>query len=850
MTVRVKENKIQELERRLELWKNFVNLVGKKYPHYDLTSESYWLKTIEKIKNIVGKLESGEEDSRKRELIKNIFISGNSLIAAGKHVGVFKGFINGTSEEKLNEFVNIIISVKNSTKFNNEWINRTYELIYEFNKDGVEGFGKSALKNHLCNIFGELYGKLHIEKEPIMNTCSRKFLKEFYEFEERNYNEFKEAFEMLNQKYKKIVGKLSEFPNEFINLEIDIMFNFFDKVKVWLLAPGESARYLKEFYENKRIYIGWGKIGDLCNIQNLDADIIRNLIIEKYEYKRGPTSAHKMLLHFYNMNIGDIVVLRRKNSEVVGICNVIEKYEYLDDHTVPDDYNHSRKVKFIWYNQEGVKFNLLIKENQEDTLKKFDWNSFAKIFETILNKNNDNENSKCDNEGETIPKELKEKISKILDKKGQLILYGVPGTGKTYLANNYIKEKTNNDKNKYEFTTFHQSYSYEDFIEGFRPKNDDNGYISYKVEDGIFKKMCILAIWEVLKNKKYFINNNDIDFNEVIEKFKEKYPSGSTLYTLKQNKPFNIIKYTDNTITVKPGDKKYPITYSDLKKMLDCEMNGGTIKYGPYENTHATMLIDKNGKLFDRVIGGRSPYGCAIYHELKKLMKLNNDKYEKIKQKVIIDAIKNGGLTKEDFQNAPKYYLIIDEINRGNISNILGELITLLEKDKRLTEKNEIITTLPYSKEPFAVPPNLYIIGTMNTADRSIALLDIALRRRFGFMEIEPDYKALQDKNIEGINLAKLLEELNKKIVKSIDKDHRIGHSYFLKVENIEDLKFVWYYEVIPLLEEYFYGNTNELKKVIGDFVGDYGLIKELDENKFIEALNNIISNSQGEGND
>jgi len=231
-------------------------------------------------------------------------------------------------------------------------------------------------------------------------------------------------------------------------------------------------------------------------------------------------------------------------------------------------------------------------------------------------------------------------------------------------------------------------------------------------------------------------------------------------------------------------------------------------------------------------------------------MKLNNDKYEKIKQKVIIDAIKNGGLTKEDFQNAPKYYLIIDEINRGNISNILGELITLLEKDKRLTEKNEIITTLPYSKEPFAVPPNLYIIGTMNTADRSIALLDIALRIRFGFMEIEPDYKALQDKNIEGINLAKLLEELNKKIVKSIDKDHRIGHSYFLKVENIEDLKFVWYYEVIPLLEEYFYGNTNELKKVIGDFVGDYGLIKELDENKFIEALNNIISNSQGEGND
>jgi 5-methylcytosine-specific restriction protein B len=293
--------------------------------------------------------------------------------------------------------------------------------------------------------------------------------------------------------------------------------------------------------------------------------------------------------------------------------------------------------------------------------------------------------------------------------------------------------------------------------------------------------------------------------------------------------------------------------------MLYCEINGGKLK----ESDGRIILIDKNGNKVGHTISGRISYGCAIYNELKELAgigkyednniniknikpkpeKLKNLNYEKIKQDVI-NAIENRELTKKDFHDAPKHYLIIDEINRGNISNILGELITLLEKDKRLGEDNEIITTLPYSKEPFAVPPNLHIIGTMNTADRSIALLDIALRRRFGFMEIEPNYKALQDKNIKGVNLAKLLETLNKKIVKSIDKDHRIGHSYFLKVENIEDLKFVWYYEIIPLLEEYFYGDFEGLKKVIGDFIKDGEINKGLDGDEFITALNGIIENS------
>jgi len=727
MSVRVKENRIPELEKRLKLWKGFVNLAGKKYPHYDLTSESNWIKVIEKVKNIVEKLETGEED--KRELLKKLFIYQDedirwTLIFAGRFIGVFRGFINNAPEEKLKEFVNIVIDVKNSNQFKDEWINKTYELI----KSEYPQAENLPLRGHLSNIFGELYGKLHIEEnEPIMNGCSQNFLNQFYEFEGHNYNEFKETFEMLKQKYLEIVGKLSEFPDEFINLEIDLMFNFFNSVRLYEIYNEESLESLRS-----------------------------------------------------DLKPGDIVIIRR-DSKVVEILS-------LDN----DDGNWA----CIWQGN----------------------------IDTPIN----------------IPLKLEKTIDKILEQKGQVILYGVPGTGKTWLANEYIKKKIkensdgvdvedirlrNNEdwnsfaemfrkilenknishKNKYGFTTFHQSYAYEEFIEGFRPKTKDNGNenIMYEVEDGIFKKMCILAIYEALK-----VNSlNNIEFN---------------------------------------------IDFNDIED------------------------VDEK-----------------IYKKIKEIV------IEKLKEhKKSKNVFKS-----EDFKNAPKYYLIIDEINRGNISNILGELITLLEMDKRLTGKNEIIVTLPYSRDPFAVPPNLYIIGTMNTADRSIALLDIALRRRFGFIEIEPEEELLRkDKLLENwrkickdndneyqkveneLNelfnklgsdefLKNLLKSLNKRIVKLKDKDHRIGHSYFLKVKDIEDLKFVWFYEIIPLLEEYFYDDWDNLKEILGEYKEnnrniEYGFVEEekvdnkpiyrikryeeFDEGNFIRSLKSIISknnNNQSSNN-
>ena len=387
------------------------------------------------------------------------------------------------------------------------------------------------------------------------------------------------------------------------------------------------------------------------------------------------------------------------------------------------------------------------------------------------------------------------------------ILYGPPGTGKTYSvvrkALEIIEGNASDDRSKFKeyiekgqikFITFHQSYGYEEFVEGIKAetKNDN---VSYRIKDGAFKRICKRANGDkiLLKDAKEELTEDG--FKKLYKNYVDKLPLfsnntyGKILETPTDKQPFYLYKNNQFSILVKPQN-------SNDQKTISCD-----------------KLI--------KVIFHNDNYGMPSYEPVI-IQDILGQEYESYKANHIN-------------QN---YILIIDEINRANISKIFGELITLIEPSKRLSADDEIIVELPYSKEKFGVPSNLYIVGTMNTADRSIALMDTALRRRFEFVEMMPEYDKLNEINIEGINIGKMLKTINDRIEYLYDRDHMIGHAYFMSIKSgadISELASVFKNKILPLLQEYFYDDWEKIRLVLGD--------NQKDENlQFVKVKKNMVA--------
>ena len=449
------------------------------------------------------------------------------------------------------------------------------------------------------------------------------------------------------------------------------------------------------------------------------------------------------------------------------------------------------------------------------------------------------------------------------------ILYGPPGTGKTYNTIDKALEilaefkqidsipQTRQEQNaifkqfkkqgQIAFITFHQSFSYEEFVEGIKPVVDDSSQnMTYKVKNGIFKKICEEAFKNYEDSKKELKQLQNEHYTEsLISAFIAKLENGDIALECngwKFQKTFRNWTYkiwgSDNRwLLLKKEGRQKDLTisiaailkyYDEYKKKLNIKVPS------PYNETHCD-----------------NEFYTATF---KKLKEFEDTEYKKQDSKPM-----------EKVPLKP-YILIIDEINRGNISKILGELITLIEPSKRIGNDEELRVTLPYSQETFGVPSNLYIIGTMNTADRSIALLDTALRRRFEFSEMMPDCEVLksiwlvkdtegkrdkenylQDTNLHigeyGVReeteiLFQILKALNHRIEFLLDREHTIGHAFFFEKakffknnENVwyelslNDLKTIFAKKIIPLLQEYFYEDYAKIDAV-------------LNENEMIESKN------------
>ncbi|MEN8382574.1 AAA family ATPase [Acinetobacter radioresistens] len=371
------------------------------------------------------------------------------------------------------------------------------------------------------------------------------------------------------------------------------------------------------------------------------------------------------------------------------------------------------------------------------------------------------------------------------------ILFGAAGTGKTYSTINHalaileeedltvienqeeqpngrktLKDRFDKFKNegRIKFVTFHQSFSYEDFVEGIRAETDDTGKLTYDVQAGVFKEICKRAVFKQV---------SEIDIDKTIDEFVKEISQNEKVLETKTGVEFTVFNSSG-----KGGISVRTTTQNEIVLSKKAIKN---------------YLLDPSEN-----IRSNQAYAWAVARYIKSKLdeKISDNTDAKLKS----------------------FVLIIDEINRGNISRIFGELITLIEDSKRQGAEEELSVTLPYSKEEFSVPSNVYIIGTMNSSDRSLTGLDIALRRRFTFIEMPPKPELLNEIEVEGLNIGELLKVINQRIEVLLDRDHCIGHANFMSLKKDctrEHLAAIFKQKIIPQLQEYFFDDWAKINMVL-----------------------------------
>lgn len=549
------------------------------------------------------------------------------------------------------------------------------------------------------------------------------------------------------------------------------LVNTMNEKKYWLFAPGENAEMWDEFYQKGIMGLGWDALGNLTNYGSKD-----EINSKLKELQHTTNSKRNDAAGYYNfcfdISVGDMIIVKKGRSRLLGYGEVTSDYYY--DET-RDNYQQCRKVKWIKKGEWKTDHTLVLKTLTDISSYKEENSEFNYYYERLL---------------ALIDKKDGYSIKYPLN----TIFYGPPGTGKTYnsilraaqIIENRIIDDYEEAKrifnqhlgNRLEFITFHQNYSYEDFIQGLRPDVENEGNLSFERKDGVFKRIADRALNNLKLSKKAPEEvSKEFKFNEALNEFidevqekEDNYKINDTAYIFEVEE--DAFRYTGNKWIKHAGGLR--MKFRDLREFY---LNGITSR--------------KDIKQLKTISG------LSIQHATYFFLV-----YEKILKHIPKQVKSPDNIKKEN------YVIIIDEINRANISRVFGELITLIEPDKRSNGSIPLKCILP-SGEEFVVPSNLFIIGTMNTADKSIALLDIALRRRFSFEAMYPLYE------IEGHEIfeVEILKKINKQIRELKGYDFQIGHSYFMG-DNIDPIERM-NNKVIPLLLEYFMNDEKEVKNIL-----------------------------------